>query len=174
MDNLVLRLQGGKDAASPRYIFTELTKSAQEIFKTVDTPILNHQKEDGIDIEPEFYAPIIPMVLVNGAKGIGTGFSTNIPNFNPLDIVNNLIRIIDGEKYKEMKPYWNNFKGTVKKIDKNNFNVEGIYSINKNKLTIKELPVGEWTQNYKDYLEKCLDTEANKNKSSINFFKLQR
>ena len=163
------RLQGGKDAASPRYIFTEITKIAQEIFKVSDTPILNHQKEDGIDIEPEFYAPIIPMILVNGAKGIGTGFSTNIPNFNPTDIINNLLRLINGEKYKEMKPYWNNFQGKVKKIDKNNFNVEGVYSINKNKLTIKELPVGEWTQSYKDYLEKCLDSEANKKiKSSVN------
>lgn len=160
------RLQGGKDAASPRYIFTELTNLAKEIFKVDDTPILNHQKEDGIDIEPEYYAPIIPMILVNGAKGIGTGFSTNIPNFNPLDIINNLIRLLNGEKYKEMKPYWNNFQGTVKKVDKKNFNVEGIYSINKNKLIIKELPVGEWTQNYKDYLEKCLDSEANKKKKT--------
>ena len=91
------RLQGGKDAASPRYIFTELTKLSQEIFKVSDTPILSHQKEDGIDIEPEFYAPIIPMILVNGAKGIGTGFSTNIPNFNPVDIINNLKRLLNGE-----------------------------------------------------------------------------
>jgi len=163
------RYQGGKDAASPRYIFTELTNLAKNIFKLEDSPILNHQKEDGINIEPEFYSPIIPMILVNGAKGIGTGFSTNIPNFNPIDIINNLLRLLNGEKYKEMKPYWNNFQGKVKKIDKNNFNVEGLYSINKNKLIITELPVGEWTQNYKDYLEKCLESESNKkNKSSVN------
>ena len=160
------RLQGGKDAASPRYIFTELTKVSTILFNNKDIPILNHQTEDGSDIEPEYYAPIIPMILVNGTVGIGTGFSTKIPNFNPIDIINNLIRFIDENKYKSMKPFWNNFKGSVVKVDKNNFDVKGVYSVKNNKLIITELPVGEWSQNYKDFLEKMLDVESNKKDKS--------
>jgi len=163
------RLQGGKDAASPRYIFTEISKLAIKIFKTKDINVLINQSEDGIDIEPEYYAPIIPMILVNGATGIGTGFSTKIPNYNPVDIINNLIRIMDNENFKEMKPYWNKFNGKVTKIDKNNFNVEGTYTIKKQKMIITELPVGEWSQTYKDFLEKSLVQESNKkNKKLIN------
>jgi DNA topoisomerase-2 len=164
------RLQGGKDAASPRYTFTELSDLSTDIFRTVDNCVLNQQTEDGMDIEPEYYAPIIPMILVNGATGIGTGFSTKIPNFNPKDIITNLISLLDGGKLKNMKPYWNNFNGKVTKIDSNNFNVEGVYTIKKDKLIITELPVGEWTQNYKDFLEKTLDVEASKkSKTFINY-----
>ena len=164
------RLQGGKDAASPRYTFTELSDLSTDIFRITDNCVLNQQTEDGMEIEPEYYAPIIPMILVNGAKGIGTGFSTTIPNFNPKDIINNLLSLLDGGKVKSMKPYWNNFNGKVTKIDKYNYNVEGVYTIKKDKLIITELPVGEWTQNYKDFLEKTLEVESNKKeKLFINY-----
>ena len=63
---------GGKDSASPRYIFTCLDRLAYKIFNPLDTPILNHQTEEQMDIEPEFYVPILPMILINGSKGIGT------------------------------------------------------------------------------------------------------
>ena len=161
------RLQGGKDAASPRYTFTQLSEKALHIFKEIDNNVLNNQKEDGMNIEPEYYAPIIPMILVNGAIGIGTGFSTKIPNYNPKDIINNLINIIDGKNYKEMKPYYNKFEGKITKKDKNNFDIEGKYITKKNKLIVTELPVGEWTQNYKEYIEKLLDQESNKKNKSL-------
>lgn len=71
--------QGGKDAASPRYIFTNLPKLTWAIFHENDMNLLSYLYEEGAKIEPEFYVPIIPMVLVNGAEGIATGYSTNIP-----------------------------------------------------------------------------------------------
>jgi DNA topoisomerase-2 len=163
------RLMGGKDAAAGRYIWTKLTDRCLKIFNKMDNDILDRNYEDGEPIEPEYYAPIIPMILVNGSEGIGTGFSTFIPSFNPVDIVANLFNIMDGKKFKEMKPFWENFKGTVKKIDKKNFEVNGVYTIKKNKLIITELPVGTWTQNYKDFLEKLYETEMAKPKDDRVF-----
>jgi DNA topoisomerase-2 len=164
------RLQGGKDAASSRYIFTKITDISSMIFRKVDNMILNTQQEDGMPIEPEYYAPIIPMVLVNGANGIGTGFSTDIPCYNPINIIDNLINIIDNSELIEMTPYWRGFNGTVEKINDTTYETKGIYSIKKNKLIITELPIGVWTQNYKEFLEKMYETEqTKKNKNDKNF-----
>lgn len=71
--------QGGKDAASPRYIFTSMPKLTKTLFHTDDMNLLVYLYEEGKKIEPENYVPIIPMVLVNGAEGIATGYSTMIP-----------------------------------------------------------------------------------------------
>jgi len=111
------------------------------------------------------------MILVNGTEGIGTGFSTKIPNYNPIDIINNIIRFLDGEKYKSMRPYWNNFEGKVVKIDKNNYQSVGNYAIKNNKVIITELPIGEWTQNFKNFLEKQLDSEANRKERILMNYK---
>lgn len=59
------------------------------------------------------YMPVLPLVLVNGAEGIGTGWSTFIPNFNPRDIVDNLRRLIAGEEMVAMHPWYKNFTGTI-------------------------------------------------------------
>ncbi len=165
------RLLGGKDAASPRYIFTELSSLCKHIFNPDDNVVLNQLYDDGYAIEPEYYAPIIPMVLVNGAKGIGTGFSTTIPNYNPKDIINNLLRLLDDKKLKSMIPYYNNFTGSIKKEDKHTFNIEGEYKIKGDKIIITELPIGEWTTNYKEFLEKLLDIENSKKTKSFLSYK---
>ena len=163
------RIKGGRDAASPRYIWTEFAELTSLIFRKEDEQILDYMYEDGLRIEPECYYPIIPMVLVNGAEGIGTGFSTKCPQFNPVDIINNIINMIDNKDYITMTPWWSLFEGTVEKIDDQNYINKGNYEIIDDKVIIRELPVGEWTSNYKEYLEKLLDQESNKkNKSNIN------
>lgn len=151
------RLKGGADSASPRYIWTKLEELTPLIFNPMDSPVLNQQDDDGMPIEPEFYAPIIPMILVNGAQGIGTGFSTKVPPYNPLEIINNLKNIMNGKPFDPMDPWWQGFEGVVSKIDDFNYEIYGTWSQDDNKLTITELPVGEWTSNYKEYLEKLLD-----------------
>ena len=83
-------MMGGKEAASARYIFTNLTPLTRILFNKEDDQILNYQIEEGQRIEPDYYAPIIPMVLVNWAEGIGTGWSTSIPCYNPVEIIKNL------------------------------------------------------------------------------------
>ena len=161
-------LKGGKDAASSRYIWTKLEDLTSIIFNNLDNPILNSQDDDGMPIEPEYYAPIIPMILVNGAEGIGTGFSTKIPPYNPLNIINNLKNIINNEPFEPMDPWWKNFKGRIIKIDNNKYEIYGNYDIKDNRVIINELPVGEWTSNYKEYIEKILEETSNsKSKSKI-------
>ena len=60
--------------------------------------------------------PILPMVLVNGAEGIGTGWSTSIPNYSPRDIVANLQRLLQGEQVLPMAPWYRGFKGSIEEI----------------------------------------------------------
>jgi DNA topoisomerase II len=67
------RDQGGKDHASPRYIFTEPSSLARTVYHPEDDPLLNFLKDDNDFIEPEWYLPVVPLVLINGAEGIGTG-----------------------------------------------------------------------------------------------------
>lgn len=106
------RLTGGKDAASPRYIFTMLSPLARLIFHPHDDALLNYEMDDNLKIEPTWYIPIIPMLLVNGADGIGTGWMTKIPNFNPRDLVANIRRMLEGDDPVPMQPWYKNFKGT--------------------------------------------------------------
>lgn len=68
-------IQGGKDAASARYIFTNVPRMTRAIFHPADDGLLNYLEEEGMSIEPEYFLPTVPMVLINGADGIGTGES---------------------------------------------------------------------------------------------------
>ena len=90
------RLAGGKDAASPRYIFTMLSPLARKLFNSDDDHGLNFLTEDNLSIEPEWYCPVLPTVLVNGCDGIGTGYSTTVPNHDPREVVENLKRMMNG------------------------------------------------------------------------------
>ena len=96
--------QGGKDAASPRYIFTRMSNVTRLIFHEADDAQLEQQVEDGLSIEPEYYVPIIPMVLVNGADGIGTGWSSKVPMYDPIDVIANVQRCIDEEEVRAAAP----------------------------------------------------------------------
>ena len=157
------RLKNGADSASPRYIWTKLEDLSPIIFNTSDSHVLKNQFEDGEPIEPEYYAPIIPMILVNGAQGIGTGFSTKIPPYDPLEIISNLKKkLISNLAFDEMDPYWNGFEGIIAKIDDFNYEIYGTYQIKGNKLIITELPVGESTYGYKEFLEGLLCPEEPK------------
>ena len=93
------RIMGGGDAASSRYIHTELNKLSTFIYPKEDFPLLEYVEDDGLSVEPYYYVPIIPMVLVNGMTGIGTGFSTNIPCFNPKDICKNIRNILNDDDF---------------------------------------------------------------------------
>jgi DNA topoisomerase-2 len=154
------RRLGGQDAASPRYIFTQLSDLTNLVFNKEDNQVLTYQNDDGMDVEPEYYMPIIPMILVNGAIGIGTGFSTNIPCYNPLDIVRVLKHLLSGVEdiIDDLIPWYNGFKGKIEKNDKDKFVSRGIYTkTTSTKIDITELPVGTWTQNFKELLEEYLE-----------------
>jgi DNA topoisomerase-2 len=149
------RLIGGKDSASVRYIFTRFVSIAQKIFRSEDLPILQRVVDDGEVVEPVWYIPVIPMVLVNGTDGIGTGFSSQIPCYNPIDIVNNIFHKLNNEEQVPMVPWYRNFKGHIIKISSTKYEIRGVYKrVGGNKLEISELPIGTWTTPYKNFLEK--------------------
>lgn len=156
------RLQGGKDAASPRYIFTQLSEITHNIFDERDSPLLKYLDDDGFPIEPKHYAPIIPMVLVNGANGIGTGFSTQIPSYNPIDIVDNIGRLLDDQEVVEMHPWYRGFTGAITQ-NGTTFVTHGKYEILGDIVTVTELPIGRWTDDYKEFLENSMVDGADKN-----------
>jgi DNA topoisomerase-2 len=153
------RLLGGKDSASERYIFTRLNPITRHIFPEADDNVLTYLEDDGVSIEPLYYVPIIPMILVNGGKGIGTGFSTTVPCYNPLTIIRYLQhRLIHGtipDMTDEFVPYYEGFNGTITKADTpDKFIVSGIYSkVGDDRIRITELPVGTWTEDYKELLD---------------------
>ena len=157
------RLAGGKDAASSRYIFTSLSPLARKVFHAADDDLLDQLEDDGQMIEPQFYAPVLPMVLVNGSDGIGTGWSSQIPNFNPRDLVNALIAMIDGQEPGELLPWYDGFKGEIVPKGQDKYAVRGkIEKIDDNTLEISELPIRTWTQPYKEFLESLAADDAKK------------
>jgi len=188
------RCQGGQDASSPRYIFTVLSKLTRMIFKEEDNIILNYQDDDGQQIEPEYYIPVIPMILVNGGIGIGTGYSTNVPQYNPSEIIDtcklicNVIKsskitvkkeedlemVYDTLSVLEMEniiPYYLGFKGTIEKAEKNSYISKGVYRwVDDQTVEITELPIGTWTEDYKDFLENMITNGLNNLKYIENHY----
>merc|ERR1719230_2531655 len=161
------RIQGGSDHASARYIYTRLAPLTRLIFCPFDDPILNYLIEDGQKIEPQYYVPIIPMVLVNGASGIGTGWSTDIPNYSPLQIIENLRRYIRGKKMKPLKPWYRGFRGTITNNSKHQYCSRGKWWENDKGIEITELPLRKWTQDYKEFLQGMLPGGEGKAKTKV-------
>jgi DNA topoisomerase-2 len=123
-----------------------LSSLARIIFNKHDDNILNYQIEEGQKIEPDYYAPILPMCLVIGAEGIGTGWSTTIPCYHPLAISENIRRRLENpdRKFKRMIPWFRGFNGKIElKEDGTNYIVYGHYERldREEKLVIRELPV---------------------------------
>lgn len=164
------RLKGGEDSASERYIFTLLNTLSRHMFPEKDDIVLDYINDDGQIVEPFYYVPIIPFVLVNGISGIGTGFSCNIPSYNPSEIIWYLKTILEGNKCpdKKFRPYYEGFKGSVEEIETSKFLIRGVYtSLDKDKILITELPVGTWTMNYLTFLEDLMEPEKKKKNGSI-------
>ena len=177
------RLQGtsGKDAASPRYIFTKMESLTPLLFREEDDILLEYVVDDGDVVEPKFYVPILPMILINGATGIGTGWSCNIPSYNPKDVIE-CVKIWldnDGEIILEdedvsmipdITPWYRGFTGKIEKLD-NKYVSYGTIEQEKGKCKVTELPVSMWTDKFKEMCEDWLvdkKIKAMKNNSSYN------
>ncbi|XP_016357872.1 DNA topoisomerase 2-beta-like isoform X2 [Sinocyclocheilus anshuiensis] len=166
------RINGGKDAASPRYIFTMLSPLAKLLFPAVDSSLLKFLYDDNQKVEPEWYIPIIPMVLVNGAEGIGTGWACKIPNYDSREIVNNINRMLNHQDPLPMLPSYKNFKGAINVLGQNQYLVSGEVSVlDKNTIEITELPVRTWTQAYKESVLEPMLQGTDKTPPLINDYK---
>jgi len=161
--NFGTRRMGGKDAASPRYIFTQLNELTKQIYINKDELVLQYNVEEGDVVEPVSYYPIIPMILVNGAEGIGTGFSTFIPPHNPLELMNNIKEVLSGKKIEtisDLVPWYKGFIGSIEKVNENTYNSIGKYKIiNETTVHITELPIGIWTQDYIEFLSEMIEQQ---------------
>ena len=161
------RLQGGADSASPRYIFTALEAIQATVFAKADDPALSWIEDDGQTVEPEYYMPVLPLLLVNGSLGIGTGFSTDIVPHSPRDIVAALRQRLTGASSDlsehELNPWWDGFRGTITMTaDRKKVQTRGIYQFmedDTNRVRITELPVGIWTKDYKAFLDELTTAE---------------
>lgn len=160
------RLIGGDDAASERYIFTLLNSLTRYIFPEADDAVLTYKDDDGTLVEPEYYVPIIPFCLMNGISGIGTGFSCEIPSYNPKDIVSYLKSKLSSSTNAnaiDFIPYYEGYQGTVEKIGEHKYLIKGKYDvIGEDKIRITELPIGTWTMPYITFLEGLLDGTVDK------------
>ncbi len=167
------RVHNGRDAAASRYIFTYLSDIVKFIFKEDDFAVLNYLDDEGLSIEPEYYVPILPMVLINSICGIGSGYSTTIPSYDPRDVVAILFKIIDAIKDSDNEffmhsiidqitdiedpiPFFFGFRGQIQKVGQNYIS-KGVYEIvDDNTVRITELPVYIATDDYKNLLDKML------------------
>lgn len=172
------RLEGGKDAASARYIFTKLEKLSRYVFREEDDPLLEKVIDDGDEVEPKFFVPIIPTILVNGCiAGIGTGWSTSVPAYNPSDIVfaikawikNNgqPLDEMNQSVYPSLKPWYRGFNGTIEEGEQGRWHTYGNVVKNGSDYVVTELPIGMWTNKFKENIEDLI--EAKKLKGYKNY-----
>jgi DNA topoisomerase II len=175
------RLSMGKDSASPRYIFTRMESITPYIFREEDDVLLEYVIDDGDYVEPKFYIPIIPMILVNGCEGIGTGWSSSVPAYNPLDIIECIKVWLDNDgevifndpddgtvlsMLPEIKPWYRGFTGRIEESQKKYISY-GVIEKNKDKIKVTELPIGMSTDKFK---EKCEDWLIEKQIKNCKFY----
>ena len=142
-------------AGAPRYIYARLSPLFELIFKDMD---LCPAHDDPEHIPPKYYLPVIPIVLVNGSKGIATGYATDIPPHDPLSIIDWLIERNKTERPKsEIKPKYYGFEGTVTKFD-DHYEIAGNYElVGSNKIRVTELPRGYTCLSYDNHLRKLIE-----------------
>jgi DNA topoisomerase-2 len=104
------RLQGGKDAASARYIFCGVGGLTRLLIRPDDDELLSYEEEDGESVQPSHFVPILPMVLINGQDGVGTGWSTSIPPHHPLQVLDAVIAKLDGLDPPKLVPWFAGYK----------------------------------------------------------------
>ena len=167
------RIEGGKDSAQPRYIHTHLSPITTKLYDKRDEPLLKYLEDDGQCVEPEYYMPILPMILINGASGIGTGWSTDVPCYNPKNIMDNMLRYLNSEELEPMKPWYRGFKGRIIQTSPTSFVSKGIFKIVGDTVEITELPVHVWTDKYKEFLENIIieTSKSDDKKKKLNLIR---
>ena len=126
------RYEMGDDASASRYIYTHPHALLHKIFRKEDRPILNHKIEEGTEVEPETYQPVIPFVLVNGTNGIGSGWATTILNYDPLEITQWIRLYLQGirdDLLPHLIPYYRGYTGVIKLIDRRKKKKNGMVTV---------------------------------------------
>jgi DNA topoisomerase-2 len=145
------------EASATRYIFTQLSDNFRKLFKTVDNNILEYNEDDGILVEPKYYLPVLPTLLLNGSEGMGTGFASSVMAYNPADIKMNILDILKGRTPVPLIPWYRGFTGNIER-DGDQAIITGVITVvNTTTLEITELPIGSYTTKYRDTLNSLED-----------------
>ena len=151
-----------RSAASPRYVGCHLSPNFRLVYK--DFELIERRNEEGQEIEPLWFLPILPMIIVNASSGLAVGHASNILNRNPKDVVNACIDYLNGKKIKELKPWLSEFSGewTRDKENKNKWYSKGIYTINEKKgeVHVTELPPSWEFEKYETYLDSLVEKKV--------------
>ncbi|CAH6420762.1 DNA topoisomerase 2 [uncultured virus] len=150
-------IQGGsKHAAAPRYLEVKPSKLLPLIFRQEDDVLLTSNEEEGKQVEPLFFLPIIPLALCNGAHSVCTGWSSEIPNYNPLEIIDQYLARLTGKKFREPVPWYRHYRGSIT-LDGNAYTCTGVAEmLDNNSFIATCLPIGIWNNKYKKNLDKKL------------------
>ena len=169
------RILGGEDSAQPRYIHTHLSKNVEKLFNPLDESVYEYNYDDTLRVEPKYYVPVLPMILVNGCNGIGTGWSSDIPQYSPKDICENIRSYLKNpdSELKPLVPYYRGFTGTITKVDDTHFISRGVFEkTKKHQIRVIELPIGFWTERFKEHVESLIfDTKATPAKIKKQFIR---
>ena len=145
------------DPAASRYIFTKVSNVCKQLFKSVDDNILEWNVDDDIKVEPKYYLPIMPLLLINGAEGMGTGFASRVFAYNPKDLKEAILSILKGKTAKPLVPWFRGFKGTISKENDQTIISGCLEVVNTTNIKITELPIGQYTIRYRDVLNTLED-----------------
>lgn len=152
-----------KEPGAGRYIESALSGNFRKLFMKDDDCILEHHLVDGENIEPVLYLPILPVALINGATGTGTGHACEIKSYHPEQIRDACVRYLDGKELipGDLVPWFRGFHGTVERNPETGQVIMAgkLEVVNSTTIKITELPVGVFLDNYKDHLNKLEDDE---------------
>lgn len=159
------RSENGRDASAARYIDVRPHPILPYIIRDEDDVILSHMDDDGELVEPHMYYPIIPLSLCNGSNGVGWGWSSDIPSYNPLDLIDWIRNFIEyfkqnGNiewKVKRLDPWYKDYHGTIERDAKGVVRNTGIFEDRTHKCIIKEIPIGTSDLGYREKLENMVE-----------------
>ena len=145
--------KGGSHASDPRYLSVRPSPLLYYIIRDENRKLLEHEYSDGIKVEPKHFITTIPMVLVNGSKGVAMGSSSYIPAHHPLDVIDAILNRLDGKSFEVLTPWYRGFRGN-NYLENGYFISEGVIDeVQGTSYVLSCLPVGVWNQKYKDHLQ---------------------
>lgn len=152
-----------QEASAPRYIFARGSDELFDLFK--DSEILEQQYFEGSRIEPKFYVPTLPMLLVNGSEGVSSGFAQKILPRNPENLKKYILEKLSGKEPSEelLNPYAKNFKGNFRKDLEvpNKWYIEGVVEhVKNNEYLITEIPFTYDLKTYTNVLDELVESKA--------------
>ncbi|PIP89958.1 MAG: hypothetical protein COW01_00605 [Bdellovibrionales bacterium CG12_big_fil_rev_8_21_14_0_65_38_15] len=145
--------------AAGRYIECRLGKVSEFLLFDDMNQVQMVPNYDETVMEPVALLPKLPIMLLNGAEGIGTGFSSVIPSFNHKDICASLQAYLETGKPKKLKPYVHYYSDKID-VDKKGRMVFGMrFEKIGESIYITELPRGYDAQKIYRLLTKHIDSD---------------